>query len=319
MTTVRSSDLTASISSSHDEAPSWKSRVLDHVLRLLPHKRRLASAAAVRTRVKQLTSKPPSFEPTALGRDVEVKVEKRAGWPVYRVYSAMQPDVRNYAVFLHGGAYIEEIVRPHWQLVGHLAREAPAQCIVPIFPLAPHSKAQDTVPAMGALLGELLQEFGAGNVTVIGNSSGAGLAIAAAQWLRDQELPQPKALLLISPWVDASVSRAEQAETAPHDPVLAIPGLIEAGRLYAGDLDTSHPFVSPLKGEFRHLAPLTIFAGTRDLLFSDSVELARKASQSGVRVELHKRRDLPHNYPLLPTPEGREARAIIARMIGAEA
>lgn len=42
---------------------------------------------------------------------------------------------------------------------------------------------------------------------------------------------------------------------------------------------------------------------------------AHKAARAGVSVEMHVRSGLPHNYPLLPTPEGREARGIIARAV----
>jgi len=59
---------------------------------------------------------------------------------------------------------------------------------------------------------------------------------------------------------------------------------------------------------------MTIFAGTRDLLYPDSVDLA-EARAVGVPVELHLSRDQPHNYALMPTPEGRRARALIMRAI----
>ncbi len=60
---------------------------------------------------------------------------------------------------------------------------------------------------------------------------------------------------------------------------------------------------------------MTIFAGTRDLLYPDSVDLAERARAVGVPVELHLLRDQPHNYALMPTPEGRRARAMILRAV----
>jgi acetyl esterase/lipase len=94
-----------------------------------------------------------------------------------------------------------------------------------------------------------------------------------------------------------------------------VPGMIEAFRMYAGDLDVTHPFVSPLNGNFDGLAPMLIFTGTHDLFHLDIETLANKAARAGVSVEMHVRNGLPHNYPLLPTPEGREARGIIARAV----
>lgn len=68
--------------------PSWQSRVFNRVLRLLPLKKRLASAAAVQERVRRLALRPASYEPVGLGGGVEVTLQKMAGWPVYQtVYS----------------------------------------------------------------------------------------------------------------------------------------------------------------------------------------------------------------------------------------
>ncbi|WP_245329336.1 alpha/beta hydrolase fold domain-containing protein [Bradyrhizobium centrolobii] len=150
---------------------------------------------------------------------------------------------------------------------------------------------------------------------MVGNSAGAGLALAACQWLRDRGHRQPNAMVLISPAADASISRPEQVAIAARDPIQDIPGIIEAARLYAGELDVGHPFVSPLNGGFRSLAPMIISSGTRDLLYPDSVDIAARAKAVGVPAELHLLRDQPHNYALMPTPEGRQARKIILRAV----
>jgi acetyl esterase/lipase len=63
---------------------------------------------------------------------------------------------------------------------------------------------------------------------------------------------------------------------------------------------------------------LTKIIGTSSVVWSpgaDSVELAAKARAADVPIELHLRQGQPHNYVLMPTPEGREARAIILRFI----
>jgi acetyl esterase/lipase len=295
--------------------PSWQSRCINGLLRLLPIKKRTASAAAVQEHVRRLALRPAPHEPTGLGRGVEVTLKTVSGWPVYHTAPSTNPGVGNYVVFLHGGGYINEIVRAHWRLVGYLTRHARVRCVVPIYPLAPRATAKEVVPATGDLLRKLLEEAGSAKVTVVGNSGGAGLALAAAQWLRDAGYRQPDGLVLISPGVNASVNRLEQVAIAARDPVQDIPGIIEAARLYAGDLDIAHPYVSPLNGDFRGLAPMIVFSGTLDLLYPDSVELTAKARAAGVPVEFHLRQGQPHNYAGMPTPEGRQAREIILRAV----
>ncbi|MHB1057917.1 MAG: alpha/beta fold hydrolase [Rhodanobacter sp.] len=300
-----------------DAAPSWQSRCIDGLLRLFRVKKQLASAAAVQAHVRRLASRPASHAPTGLGRGVEVTRKDMAGWPVYHTTPTANPGAGNCVVFLHGGGYYKEIVRAHWRFVGYLTRQAGVRCVVPIYPLAPGATAKDVVPAAGELLRKLIDEVRPAKVTVIGNSAGAGLGLAAAQWLRDAGYRQPDKLVLISPGLDGSVSRPEQAAIAARDPMQDIPGVAEALRLYAGELGVDHPYASPLKGDFRELAPMTVFSGTHDLLYPDSVELVMKARAAGVRVELHLRRGQPHNYAAMPTPEGRQARAVILRALAA--
>lgn len=296
--------------------PSWQSRCINGLLRLLPIKKRTTSAVAVQEQVRRLGLRPASHEPTGLGRGVEVTLMKSAAaWPVYHTAPSANPDVDNYVLFLHGGGFINEIVRAHWRFVAYLTRHARVRCVVPIYPLAPRTTAADLVPATGKLLRKLLEDAGPAKVTVIGNSAGANLGLAAAQWLRDSGYRQPNGLVLISPGLDASVSRPEQMAIAARDPVQDIPGIVEAGRLYAGDLDLAHPYVSPLNGDFRGLAPMTVFSGTLDLLYPDSIALAAKARAADVPIELHLRQGQPHNYAGMPTPEGRQARAIILRVL----
>lgn len=298
-----------------DPAPSLQSRVFNMLLSLLPHKQQLASAEAVQAHVQKLALQPASFEPTGLGRGVEATLTKMGGWPVYYTAPSSGHEGCNFVMFLHGGGYINEIVPAHWRFVGEMTRKANVVCVVPIYPLAPRATAKDVVPKTAELLQMLLEDAGSAGVTVVGNSAGAGLALAACQWLRDRGHRQPNRMVLISPAADASVRRPEQIEIARRDPIQDIPGIVEAGRLYAGALDVGHPFVSPLNGAFRALAPMTIFAGTRDLLYPDSVDLAARARAEGAPVELHLMRDQPHNYALMSTPEGRRARAIILRTV----
>jgi monoterpene epsilon-lactone hydrolase len=49
---------------SDDAGPSWQSRCVNGLLRLLPFKKRLASAAVVQERVRRLALRPASDEPT---------------------------------------------------------------------------------------------------------------------------------------------------------------------------------------------------------------------------------------------------------------
>lgn len=291
--------------------PSLRSRLVDRFLLVTGRKKWWASAATVQARARKFALRPASHRPIRLGRDVTWDLRFSEGWPVYDV-EPTRP--RHHALFLHGGAYIHEIVGTHWKFVGELAAGTNTHCVVPIYPLAPRGTADRVVPTTGRLVRELMETVGPEHVTLIGNSAGGGLSLAAAQWLRDNGHPQPHALILICPGVDGTLHRCTPVDVA-RDVMQDLPGMREAFRLYAGDLDIAHPYVSPLNGQLEGLAPMLIFSGTHDLYHPDVVALADAAVRAGVPVELHVGDGLPHNYPLLPTPEGREARAVIAQRV----
>ncbi|WP_308120395.1 alpha/beta hydrolase fold domain-containing protein [Streptomyces bambusae] len=301
--------------------PSLRSRALSAALIASGRRRRFASAEAVRDRVAHTTRRPEShLPPRALGRVAEVSRTFVGAWPVYDAQPrGAEPAAR--VLYVHGGIYINELVRQHWSLVRTLVTEARAHCVVPAYVLAPRGTADRTVPVAADLLSGLIAGGGDVGTVLIGDSAGAGLALAAAQRLRDRTGAAPSRIVLISPWLDVSMSHPDQAAIEAADPMLGRPGLAEAGRLYAGTLDVDDPRVSPLHGSFAGLPPISVFTGTRDVLTTDSRELLRRARADGVEVDYHEEPGLPHVYPLLPVPEGRAARdriVEIVRRAGAE-
>ncbi|MEU5807855.1 MULTISPECIES: alpha/beta hydrolase fold domain-containing protein [unclassified Streptomyces] len=297
--------------------PSLRSRALSVALIAAGRRRRFASAEAVHARVAESARRPAShLPPRSLGRVAEVARTFVGAWPVYDV-SPRGAEPAAQVLYVHGGGYIHELVRPHWAMIRTLVTQAQARVVVPAYILAPRGTADRTVPVAADLLSGLIEGGGDGGTVLIGDSAGAGLALAAAQRLRDRTGAQPSRIVLISPWLDLTMSHPDQAALEADDPVLARPGLLEAGRLYAGTLAADDPRVSPLHGSFAGLAPMTVFTGTRDVLSPDSRELLRRARAAGAEVEFHEEPGLPHVYPLLPVPEGRAARDRIVELIRA--
>src|SRR5689334_10079215 len=107
---------------------SLRSRAVVAALWLSRRKRRHRSAEAARARVADLARNPASHKPSGLG--LPYRLEEFAGWPVYRV----APGAFSEVVYIHGGSYLNQIVRQHWQFIGYVARQAPANVTVPIYP-----------------------------------------------------------------------------------------------------------------------------------------------------------------------------------------
>ncbi|MDP1794809.1 MAG: alpha/beta hydrolase fold domain-containing protein [Acidimicrobiales bacterium] len=208
-------------------------------------------------------------------------------------------------VYLHGGAYVLEASKPHWALAAFLARRVPARVHVVHYPLAPASTAATTVPAIA----DVIDAIG-GAVTVVGDSAGGGLAVAATQHLLATGRSVPTRLVLVSPWLDVSLTNPDIAAIESRDPLFTRAGLGHAGRVYAGALGVNHPFASPIRGSVDALPPVTIFAGTRDILWPDARDFA---AATGAAV--HQRDGALHDYVLMPGPVARRDRDLLRQVV----
>jgi acetyl esterase/lipase len=277
-------------------------------------KRRSGSAEVTRAQIAKLAVRPVRFSPPrSAHRGVSITAEHATGIPVYTlVPDGTAPAHR--ILYLHGGSYTYEITPVHWSLIRSLALAVPAQIVVPIYRKAPHSTADVTVPAMTDLLATLLDD--GTDVSVMGDSAGGGMALAVAQRLRDIDGRQPAHIVLISPWLDVSLTDPRVAEIEPHDLMLGIAGLAESGRMYAGDLPLDDPRVSPIHGSLTGLAPLHVFTGTHDLLNADAHALRSRATAAGIDIDFHEEAAMQHDYPLLPLiKQGAAARRALAEVV----
>jgi acetyl esterase/lipase len=174
--------------------------------------------------------------------------------------------------------------------------------------------AEQTVTAMTMLVEQVLDEHGPESVTLMGDSAGGGMALAVAQQLRDRG-KQPHRIVLISPWLDVTLSDPRAREIEPHDVMLSVDGLRYCGGLYAGGLDLTDPRVSPIYGDMTGLAPVDLFIGTHVVLDADVPQLEKVMERDGAYLRVHEGPKLLHDFPILALPESREARAAIVELV----
>jgi acetyl esterase/lipase len=141
---------------------------------------------------------------------------------------------------------------------------------------------------------EILKHYDAGNLVLAGASAGGNLAAALVLRARNEGLPLPAALLLQTPGLDMTQS-GDSYQTNRLLDVNLYGGGGEGPSLYAAGIDATHPYASPLFGDFTKGWPPTLLTtGTRDLLLSDTVRMHRALRRAGVRAELHVAEASPH-------------------------
>jgi acetyl esterase/lipase len=214
-------------------------------------------------------------------------------------------------LYIHGGAYINEINYQHLLYCFLLSRKLDAYVIAPVYPLAPNHNASETYGVMMELYKKLILE---NDLILMGDSAGGGFVHSFCQYLRTVDLPQPKQIITFSPWVDISMSNAPY--DSENDPILGEIGLREIGKSWAGDLDTRDYMVSPLFGDNEGLADTFIFAGTGEIFYKDIEEYVENLKKDNVNVKLITGNGLFHIYPLFPIPEAKKAFKEIKEIIG---
>ena len=189
-------------------------------------------------------------------------------------------------IYLHGGGYILGSATTNVALPVRINRSSGIPVLSVEYRLAPeHPFPAGLMDALGAYRWLLAHGHEASSIGVFGDSAGGGLALALALIARDEGLPQPGALAVLSPSTDQTRSGDTQTTLGAFDPILG-EGIGSPGHVYAGKTALTNPLISPVYADLTGMGPLLIQVGTRERLLSGSVRLARRAREAGVDVTL---------------------------------
>jgi len=200
-------------------------------------------------------------------------------------------------VYAHGGSFVIGSVRAYADLLSRLAAATGLRVLGFDYRLAPEHRfpaaLDDTVAAAGT----------AGvpphRLLLAGDSAGGNLALGAALELTRRR-KSPAGLILLSPWVDLTCSRASVQRNARLDwgdgGYLKhwVPMYLPAG------VAADDPRVSPLYADLSGLPPMQLHVGTAELLHDEVVELSERAIWANGGVDLRQWPDMVHGWALLP-------------------
>lgn len=212
-------------------------------------------------------------------------------------------------MLLHGGAYRDRLpMRDVW-LAALVARATGATAYVPAYPVSSDGYGwSDAYQPVIDLYGRIVAGGDGSDVTVIGVSSGGGLAVGLCEVASSYGIPQPAMLELVSPWVDISVQ--------PWD------GLADAAAAWAGGWGVAlrDPAVSPIYGDVSRLGRVTIYDGGQDGLSGSIEGFHYQLRGRNVDSTLVMEREMGHCYPyLLPRSEASAALSLMCAGISGEA
>jgi acetyl esterase/lipase len=207
--------------------------------------------------------------------------------------------------YIHGGAYYISSAAVQRLITIPLAKYTDARVFALDYRLAPETcfpgPLHDVVSGYLRLVEDL--HIPPENIIVAGDSAGGGLSLALMLYLRDNDYPLPSAGILMSPWVDLTMSCHSWEENKLFDivPRPESDDDMNPVSLYLGDLNhITHPYASPLFGDMKGLPPLLVSAGDAEVLRDEISLLAHKAKLAGVEVQHELYEDAVHVFQVFP-------------------
>lgn len=193
---------------------------------------------------------------------------------------------RAHVLQLHGGGF--RIGRPEFEgpLMERLAERCGVATAIPQYRLAPEGPFPAGLNDALAALNALSKEAGDLPLIVGGDSAGGGLAASLGVLSQAGLAPRIDGLVLLSPWLDLTVSAPTYATNADTDPMFSKESADIAAELYLQGFDPAHPLVSPLLAELGSFPPTLISVGTGEVLADDSLRFHEKLVALGSQVEL---------------------------------
>ena len=212
-------------------------------------------------------------------------------------------------LYLHGGSYCEQPLVQHWQFCDRMAKATNVTAIMAIYKKAPDHTFEEAYAYLTELWKKLTLEVRPEDITLMGDSSGGGLALGFAEYLNEIKLPQPGQMILFSPWLDISMETEIPEELDRMDPSLSADALRHMGKNWAGSTDVHDYRLSPIYGELSGLAPVTVYFGTHEIFILDARRFKKLCDGKGIQIRYIEGDKMNHCYPLYPIPEAEKVPA----------
>jgi monoterpene epsilon-lactone hydrolase len=248
-----------------------------------------------------------------LPADLEVTEVDAGGVPA--VWVGVGSEAAPVVLFIHGGGFILGAAADAYEVLGRVLRMTGGRALGVNYRLAPeHPHPAQVEDVCAAYRWLLAQGTDPGQVVVVGESAGGGLAFAALTALRDAGDPLPAAAALMSPLVDFELGAESLERNADVDPFVGreVLTMMVDALLQGQDAKAASPLTAAAAG----LPPLLIQVGTSEAIYDDPGRLAQKAKAEGVDVTFEPWEEMIHLWHgFTYLPEAVEATEQVAEFL----
>ncbi|MEM9159140.1 MAG: alpha/beta hydrolase [Verrucomicrobiota bacterium] len=247
-----------------------------------------------------------------LPSSVELEEDKIANVPTLWIHSKCKPASRT-IIYAHGGGLISGSTITHRKFAADLALATQSSFLLIGYRLLPEHAFPAPLEDILTVYRELTEKRPE-NILLAGDSSGAGLALAALIQLRDSGESLPAGAFFLSGAFDMTLSGKTMVSNNGKDPLMNLASLKQWQQRYFDN--TASPLLSPLYGDLSELPPVLLLAGGKELWLSDSQRLAEKLEAAGSNVSLRIWDSMTHVWAMNPDlEESNEAIREIGRFV----
>tara|TARA_B100001564_G_scaffold358234_1_gene376371 strand:+ start:1283 stop:2254 length:972 start_codon:yes stop_codon:yes gene_type:complete len=236
-----------------------------------------AVRAAARTYIERQVEKALDY--------YETKITPKSINGVNCLTVSPKKQLANWKIFyIFGGGFVSGSAYEDLTIAAPISSITGAEIILPEYRLAPEhpwpAASDDTM----AVYSELSENCPA----ILGESAGGNLALVNMLKAKKRGLKLPVAAALISPWCNLTNLGDSMIFNDGRDPTLSLRQSNMAASHYASGQNLINPEISPIFGDYSTPFPnFYISTGTRDLLLSQSIQLASKLRANDISVELN--------------------------------
>ena len=213
-------------------------------------------------------------------------------------------DAEKLIIFIHGGGFTSGSALARREAFVGICLAANMSGISIDYPLAPeHPYPEGLIGCVNVYKGLLELKYQPEQLHIFGESAGATLALAAALYLKAEDIHLPKSICVFSPVAEIASDTKRLSKRMQSEILLPLNLFEEIKAVYCNENDLRDPCLSPIYGDFYGFPPVMIQVGSEEMLLEDSYLLRDRLEEADVKCTFHKWEGLFHSFLIMPLPE----------------
>ncbi len=248
---------------------------------------------------KKYYHKLPGF----VEKKFEVTELKDAGCKSYRLVPKSGFD-GEYIIYIYGSNMCHNISLEQWKLITDVALETGKGLYVPMYPLAPEASCRELFDMLCKSYANFSKSFDVEKIILLGDSSGAGLALSLTHLAWEDGLRKPDQLIMLSPAMDTEFFDKELETQIEENVVYEDRYFFSEGAkdfintYWVKDYAVKTLYTSPYYEEDLTdiCDDMVVFSGTYDMFNAYARNFYNRAKLQGINIRFFEFEEENHNF-----------------------